>query len=227
MSIRPSSWSDVLHKAGKYILAYESHFVAARNVDNEPRINMGNRTHGFEYFDEAFPNQSGCVRRYSVSGRLCIDRASLDHVCEVADVQSADFLRHHTLVEKTVEDAAVDFLSLWERLQFEQQDSNLQPLHQPQPQTLVEVNALESEDDYEGFWDLRADWYERRPHRQPYSLLRVERIMTTNDVQAEQVASSSSISRRRITMDTPEVSCQACRMNCCLTCRVFTFPSII
>ena len=38
-------------------------------------------------------------------------------------------------------------------------------------------------------------------HRQAYSLLRVERIMTTNDVPAEQFASSSSISRRRITME--------------------------
>ena len=41
----------------------------------------------------------------------------------------------------------------------------------------------------------------RLVHRQAYSLLRVERIMTTNDVPAEQFASSSSISRRRITME--------------------------
>ena len=68
------------------------------------------------------------------------------------------------------------------------------------------------DDDDEGFWDLRADWYERRSrareevdvnvvHRQPHSLLRVDRITITNDVQAERFASSSSISRRRITME--------------------------
>ena len=38
-------------------------------------------------------------------------------------------------------------------------------------------------------------------HRQSYSLLHVDRIVTTNDGQAEQFASSSSISRRRITME--------------------------
>ena len=177
---------------------------------------MGNRTHGFEVFDEAFPNRSGCVRRRPVSGRLCIDRASLDHVFEVADVQRADFLAPYT-GGKTVQDAAVDFLSLWQRLQFEQQNSNLQPLHQPQPlpvrRETFDVNAVDSDDDDdEGFWDLRADWYERRSrareevdvnvvHRQPYSLLRVDRITITNDVQAERFASSSSISRRRITME--------------------------
>ena len=84
---------------------------------------------------------------------------------EGADVESADHLTTYT-GGKTVEDAGADCLSLLQELQFEHQDGNSPLSHEPQPLLYptgtIDVNAADSDDDDDGFWDWRPDWYERR-----------------------------------------------------------------
>ncbi|CAE7198622.1 unnamed protein product [Symbiodinium sp. CCMP2592] len=261
-SIRPSSWNDLLQKPGKYILAYEHHFVSARHQEDEVLINMGGRTHEFESFQ--LKRQDRAVRRHPATGKLCVDNTRLDHVFELVDhvepalvadysggklVQEAavDFeevwnqlqlqrqemdgviLRHpqpqHIANDRNPDlvEAAADFEEAWNELQLQRQETDGVILRYPQPQRIANdhnpdlVSNSDSEED--GFWDLRPDWLERfrarrqqsenremlqqneLVHRQAYSLLPVRRVMTTNNVPFEQFASSSSISRRRITME--------------------------
>ena len=74
-SIRPSSWATFMRQPGKYILAYESHFVAAKHDDNGPQLNMGRRTHEFESFVDSVVEVppayvSSCITRHPVTGQL-------------------------------------------------------------------------------------------------------------------------------------------------------------
>ncbi|CAE7246626.1 unnamed protein product, partial [Symbiodinium microadriaticum] len=162
----------------KYILAYESHFVAAKHDDNGPQLNMGRRTHEFESF--------------------------VDSVVEVVDDASSSLLSDDR-GGKSVGSAAADLLELWQELQlqpqprdileigensadaltFPAQDSLLDDvLHHPQPYIPVcevfhvQADNPDSEDD--GFWDWRPDWFERLQNRFFFSFQYLKMLATTS-----------------------------------------------
>ncbi|CAE7209382.1 unnamed protein product, partial [Symbiodinium microadriaticum] len=167
-SIRPSSWKELLQKPGKYILAYEQHFVSARHQEDEVLINMGGRTHEFESLQ--LMRQDRGIRRHPATGKLCVDNTRLDHVFELVDHVEQAVVADYS-GGKLVEEAAVDFEEVWNQLQLQREETNDVILRHPQPQRIANdpnpdtVSNTDSEED--GFWDLRPDWLERfRARRQ-------------------------------------------------------------
>ena len=153
MSIRPSSWNDFLQKPGKYILAYEQHFVSARHQEDEVLINMGGRTHEFESFQ--LKRQDRAIQRHPVTGKLCVDNTRFDHVFELVDHVEPALVADYS-GGKLVQEAAVDFEEVWNQLQLQRQETDGVILRHPQPQRIANdrnPDLVEAAMDFEEVWN--------------------------------------------------------------------------
>ena len=152
MSIRPSSWNDFLQKPGKYILAYEQHFVSARHQEDEVLINMGGRTHEFESFQ--LKRQDRAIQRHPVTGKLLTTPDSI--MCSSLLTMSSQLWLRTTQVANLSKKLPWIFEEVWNQLQLQRQETDGVILRHPQPQRIANdrnPDLVEAAMDFEEVWN--------------------------------------------------------------------------
>ncbi|CAE7810987.1 unnamed protein product [Symbiodinium sp. CCMP2592] len=176
----PATWTQFLQEPGKYVLAYNHHFVAARtDEDGATYVNFSNRTHMWHRFFIGQTATGHAFEQFLPGSYLVACPAAFDLVCKVStinqDPASSLTVDINDTMEysggKTLLTSAQDVVHFMQTAAWETES-----LHQPQPTRAMllagqplanfiqlveqEERALESDSD-DGFWDIRPDWYDR------------------------------------------------------------------
>ena len=116
----PSTWVQFMSEPGKYILAYDHHFVAGKHMpDAGPEINMGNRTHEFEAFAEIHGGVRSAIARHPFFKQLVVCPELLDHVFVLVDGKSSGVTSEYQGGKAGFHSIAADFLEIWEEIQLQ------------------------------------------------------------------------------------------------------------
>ena len=171
----PSTWGQLLRQPGKYVLAYDHHFVAAKtDEDGNTYVNFSNRTHMWQRFLIGETTLGKPFEMRHPSGCLIAFPLAFDLVCKISPILSNVSLsceNHQTMDYsggKTVDMAADDVIHVMQTVAWEADE-----IRHPQAirtHTLAEqalthlVRLTEQEaqsadsDSDDGFWDIRPDW---------------------------------------------------------------------
>lgn len=175
----PVRWEQFLQDPGKYVLAYNHHFVAAKtDEDGATYVNFSHRTHMWQRFLVGQTTMGHAFEQFPQSPYLVACPAAFDLVCKVSTTSrdrasslTADKATMEYTGGKTLLTSAQDVVHFMRTVAWETES-----LHQPQPTRALllagqpltnfsqpaeqEELALESDSD-DGFWDIRPDWYDR------------------------------------------------------------------